>query len=369
MKLKKFPERLLFIISWPEKGEWSLLRDLQELFNNVDVLQPLGLRTNMSQPFKLLSSKLSAIYLPILVLLRYKSYDLIVSYSIRSGTVFGILKRIMGCFISMPFHIVRDFHINLAEANRISKRFKYSILSFAIPGMDMLLVTSSKEVIIYSELFKIPQDRIRFYPDGAPTLFLKYQQSDKIARQGRYVFSYGNSDRDYEVLIKAMQKVDFPCIILSQTYRPSSKLPNNVRLIKERVSKEQMMSLILGSAVTVIPTYYYNVAAGQNSILEAMALAKPVIATKNFASLEYGKNEESIIFVPPADSEAMSRALKTLLDNKDLSDKIGRKAKEFALASSAELVNIFCGFIEEVLPSVNKGKLVRELEKVYSKRN
>ncbi len=365
MNLKPFPERIVFIISWHEKGEWGLASNFQQLFRKVDVLQPLGLGIGMPRVIKSLSSKLAAVYLPLWALLRYSKYDLVVSYSIRSGTVFGILKRIMGSFISMPLHVVRDFHINLAEADGFLKRLKYAILGFATPGMDMILTTSRQEIDIYSELFKISQNRVRFYPDGAPTYFLQYKV-DNSARPGSHVFSYGNSDRDYDVLIRAMKNLHAPCIILSQNFNPSTTLPHNVKLIRERVSLEEMTRLILESAVTVIPTYYYNVAAGQNGILEAMALGRPVVATRNFASLEYGKDDESIILVPPSDPDALRNAIKKLLENPDMADSMGKKAREFALESSAGLMDVFCEHIEDILPNMNRGELVRELKKIQS---
>ena len=365
MQVKPFSQRIIFIISWHEKGEWGLVRDFQRLFERVDVLQPLGLGTGMPRVIKSLSSKLAAVYLPLWTLLRYNKYDLVVSYSIRSGTVFGVLKRIMGSFISMPLHIVRDFHINLAEADIFLKRLKYAILGFATPGMDMILTTSRQEIDIYSELFKIPQNRVRFYPDGAPTYFLQYNV-DNSAGPGSHVFSYGNSDRDYDVLIMAIKNLHVPCIILSQNFNPSTKLPHNVKLIRDRVSLEEMTRLILESAVTVISTHYYNVAAGQNGILEAMSLGRPVVSTENFASLEYGKDGESIILVPPADPDALRKAIKKLLENPDLAASMGRKAREFALESSAGLMDIFCEYIEDILPNMNKGELVQEIKKIQS---
>ena len=68
-----------------------------------------------------------------------------------------------------------------------------------------------------------------------------------------------------------------------------------------------------------------------NSILEAMASARSVVATAVGGSAEQIVSESSGLLVPPRDARAMQEALRRMLREPDLRARLGAAARERAL--------------------------------------
>ena len=66
-------------------------------------------------------------------------------------------------------------------------------------------------------------------------------------------------------------------------------------------------------------------------IIEAMALAKPVIATEPGGPSEIIENGEDGFLVPPADPEIIAERLKLLIDQPDIGKRMGNKARQKVL--------------------------------------
>ena len=64
------------------------------------------------------------------------------------------------------------------------------------------------------------------------------------------------------------------------------------------------------------------------SNLEYMKQGKPIITTSNGAQSEYVRDMENGILVKPNNVEQLASALKTLCDDRELTQKMGRQAKK-----------------------------------------
>jgi glycosyltransferase involved in cell wall biosynthesis len=75
------------------------------------------------------------------------------------------------------------------------------------------------------------------------------------------------------------------------------------------------------------------------SLLEAMASAKPVIATRIGGTDEAVKDGVTGLLVPPADPAALARAIRRLLADTSLAQRLGAEARNSVRCEfSAELV-------------------------------
>lgn len=73
-------------------------------------------------------------------------------------------------------------------------------------------------------MFKIPRSRIIFLPlVESPDNYenTKHPEQD-------YIFSYGKSDRDFDILVRSVSSLDIKTYYLSSKYKPQVKVPENV---------------------------------------------------------------------------------------------------------------------------------------------
>jgi glycosyltransferase involved in cell wall biosynthesis len=68
-----------------------------------------------------------------------------------------------------------------------------------------------------------------------------------------------------------------------------------------------------------------------NSLLEAMAMGKPVVATEVGGIPELIKNGRSGLLVPPKNPEALATAIRDLISNDQLAAKMGQAARNFVM--------------------------------------
>ncbi|MEK7795549.1 MAG: glycosyltransferase family 4 protein [Candidatus Hydrogenedentota bacterium] len=88
---------------------------------------------------------------------------------------------------------------------------------------------------------------------------------------------------------------------------------------------EALAALFQGARAVVLPALWYeNV---PNSILEAMAYAKPVVATVMGGIAEVVQHEHNGLLVPPGDSGALAAALQRLQDDGPLTRALGANAR------------------------------------------
>jgi glycosyltransferase involved in cell wall biosynthesis len=85
-----------------------------------------------------------------------------------------------------------------------------------------------------------------------------------------------------------------------------------------RTDLANMLSII---DILVIPSVQWE--SITKTMLEAMAMAKPIVATNVGDLCEIFKNEETGILIPPGDSSEIARSVTHLLNNPDYAKRIG----------------------------------------------
>ncbi|WP_339655478.1 glycosyltransferase family 4 protein [uncultured Salegentibacter sp.] len=115
-------------------------------------------------------------------------------------------------------------------------------------------------------------------------------------------------------------------------YAKKNKLPAK---FTGKLSKSEWIALSEGYDIFLNTT---NVDNTPVSLIEAMALGFPIIST-NVGGIPYLlRNEETGILVPPDDESTMLSAIKELLINQDLAEKISRNARQQAEKFDWEIV-------------------------------
>jgi glycosyltransferase involved in cell wall biosynthesis len=78
-----------------------------------------------------------------------------------------------------------------------------------------------------------------------------------------------------------------------------------------------------------IATLTSNTEGCSNSLLEAMALGRPVVTTDVGGNREVVLHGETGFLLPPGNVEELVKAITTLLENQETADSMGQKAQEF----------------------------------------
>lgn len=336
--------RLLLLVNWQERGHWYFYRRISECFDRVHLLQPWLYNLAHHAFWHHTTTWFSEFYLPPYALLRRSSYDLVVSWSMRIGIWYGMLNRILRSS-KAPRHIIYDFHINPHRTDP-AYRFRLLLLRAAVPGIDFFLSTSHVEADRYSSLFKIPRERITFFPMAPPPHFFEAQARPR----GDYILAYGNSDRDYDTLVNAMDGVPARLIILSQRYQPPASLPPNVTLVTKKTVGQDLIDLISSARLVVLPLKHAEVSAGQTAMLEVMALGRPLIVTDNPATREYAVHNESALFFDAGRKDQLTGYIRMLLNDPSFAEKLGAKAREVSRKYPEQQVAAFCTVVEKLIP-------------------
>ncbi|HOV88081.1 MAG TPA: glycosyltransferase family 4 protein [Syntrophobacteraceae bacterium] len=336
-------KRLLLLINWEEEGRWDLYRSIRDRWKRVIILQPYRVPCPGYGTFNRFSTWASEMYLPFLALCKRRQADVVVSWSMRMGVCYGILNRLFPGG-NRCRHVLYDFHINLRKKGAGYRR-KLRLLRFALGGIDFFLCTSNREADLYSHLFRVPRERIRFFPMTPPRHYL---DAYDFPRKD-YVLSYGNSDRDYDSLVTAAKESGLPTVILTQTYRFFSPLPSNVRVIRERTVGLDLIRLIASARLVVLPLRDAMVSAGQTAMLETMALGRPLIVSANPATAEYAQHGRDALFFEPGDARALKERMLFLWEHPGEAERLGARARESALEFPNRQVAVFLDTLENLL--------------------
>lgn len=129
------------------------------------------------------------------------------------------------------------------------------------------------------------------------------------------ILSAGNASRDDWSLIKAVDSSGVHVVIAADSgWHPApideanSPIPHNV-WIGSAGNYTTLRSWYERASVVVVPLYPVLNACGYSVIAEAMALGKPVIATRTFCHSDLLLDSQTVCYVQPLDSDAIMRKL------------------------------------------------------------
>jgi hypothetical protein len=155
-------------------------------------------------------------------------------------------------------------------------------------------VLSSEEVHTFRATWRLRRGRVVFTPFphtlGDGTL-------EKEVVCGDYIFSGGNSLRDYDLLAEAVAGTALQVLVASH-WSPPSPIPN-LRALP--VSHDEYQAMLRGARFVVVPLADSSRSAGQQSYLNAMALGKAVVVTRRMGVADYiSHNVDGLIVRPIA---------------------------------------------------------------------
>jgi glycosyltransferase involved in cell wall biosynthesis len=262
-----------------------------------------------------------------------RRYDAIVldgSIGIRGGYVDQIAAGLIGRMRHGPAVVISDCTWKRGSwwLDRLACR---AGISLADGPRVTYCVLSSDEVRIFPRTWGVDPRRVALtvWPYTLPDDRLSASPPDDGG-----VFAGGDSLRDYETLLLSAERIDAEVTIATRTPNVAGArpIPSNVRLgplpLERYIDSMRRARIVV---VPLVPTA--DRSAGQTTYVNAMAMAKPVIATDTLGIRDYIQDGVTGVLVPPGDADALTAAVRRAVDpaNREEVRRMGERAREAAL--------------------------------------
>jgi glycosyltransferase involved in cell wall biosynthesis len=149
---------------------------------------------------------------------------------------------------------------------------------------------------------------------------------------GDYVLAVGRDlARDYRTFVAAVERLGYPAIIVaSERNLRGVSLPRNVDARLD-ISPAELRLLYAGARCVVVPTrreeYPFGAdCSGQTTLLEAMAMSRPVVVSQRRTLSDY-VDAETALTVPAEDPDALARAIGRIFSDGELAGTLARAGR------------------------------------------
>lgn len=199
----------------------------------------------------------------------------------------------------------------------------------------------------------LPQNRVHFTPFCSQLPTPELDALHAIAREPHapFVFSGGNSLRDYDTLIEAAQGSQGQFLLA--TNQAFDKVPANI--VAGPLSEVEYFRKMAASEVVIVPLLPVDGrSVGQQTYLNALALGKPLIVTDTAGVRDHVEAGVHALVVPPKDSRAMGEAISWMLDpaNRLARDQMAERGRALVAEQS---FGHYAARLGELLVQVERG--------------
>jgi len=269
-------------------------------------------------------------------------------------------------YTSLP--VIVTVH-TLARVGMTSGRVYYSLKSavnsnFVFPVDHRMLsradLVTSVSYVVAEELRKLHRCEAEVIGNGVDTKFFTPKESNDgsqyVLFSGRLIVEKGLLD-----LVECAKYVCEAHPSVSFVLAGSGPLEDSLRKLIQRkglqrnflllgeVNRNDLLKYYQNSTIFVLPSYYESF---PNTVLEAMACAIPVVATKVCDMPRIVKDGENGFLVPPRDPLALSQAILKLLKDETLRRRMGKACRKkvealYSLDALAEEILRRYNFLKE----------------------
>lgn len=222
--------------------------------------------------------------------------------------------------IRSPRHVILQFIMRERQPT-LSSTVKYALMKMVFSSVHKFVCSSRSEIGYYRDAFNWSGDRFAFVPFHTSPEFL----ADGTEAKGDYLLAAGRTFRDYDTLLAAMRGRGERLLLVGGRNSSSryAGLPNVE--VMENIPLAELTRLMRGCKTVVVPLEDRRISIGQSIILQAMAMRKPVIATRTAGTEDYIEHLDTGLLVQPGDPQALADAF-DMLDDAHIYDTIADAA-------------------------------------------
>lgn len=169
---------------------------------------------------------------------------------------------------------------------------------------------STDEIEILPKTWGVGAGKVRFVPYFATLTPGDLAEPEPAVND--YVFSGGNSHRDYGTLVAAAQLLPQRRFVIATHLLDGLDLPPNV--VAAPVAHDEFVRLLRGAHTVVVPLADgLRRSAGHQTYLNSMLLGKPTIVTESLGVADHTRAGATAIVVPPS-ARAYADAIESTYD-------------------------------------------------------
>lgn len=272
---------------------------------------------------------------------RHRSrYEVILTDGEQVGLPYAMWCRLVGR--RRTAHVMIVHILSTPTKSRLVRLFRLG------PLIDKYIVYSSRQGQLLIEDLGVSADRVSVIPFMVDTQFFV---PPRQGGAGRLICSAGLERRDYATLVEAVEGVDAEVVIAAASpwSRQSDKsstlaVPDNVRFCS--LDLAELRDLYASAAFVVMPLVEVDFQAGITSILEAMAMARPVLCSRTAGQTDTIMDGETGWYVTPGDPAALRSKIVDLLDDSAEVERIGAAARQWVVQHAD--IEVYADRIAEV---------------------
>lgn len=243
------------------------------------------------------------------------------------------------------------FTSNSLLAKILKPLIRFSLKRILSRRQSLTIVQNPDDAAMLTDRLKLDKDRVSLIKGAGVNLDV-YRHSPEpggpvsIGLVSRMLWAKGIGEFVKAVALLKNQGYEFRAILAGtpDPENPSSIPEVTLRewhdgsTIEYKGHVEDIPALWAESNIAILPSSYGE--GIPKCLIEAAACGKPIIATDTPGCREIVKNGVNGILVAPKNVEALSSAIKTLLDNKDLRNKMGAEGRRMVENEFSESIVI-----------------------------
>jgi glycosyltransferase involved in cell wall biosynthesis len=215
--------------------------------------------------------------------------------------------------------------------HKLSSRFKSSLFQVwpLHKSFDHLICVCRAQADFAVNELSVPASKVDFVYDKVDRKFFQPQGT----AAGDFILSVGQEQRDYDTLLKAISSTGIKLVIVASSRWSDRQM--EVRLngtesvtVLSHISYRELRSLYAAARLVVVPLFDVSYAAGVNTVLEALAMAKPLIVSSTPGISDYVIPEETGKLVPPENITTLKDAIHCLWDRAGERKRLGENARQ-----------------------------------------
>jgi glycosyltransferase involved in cell wall biosynthesis len=261
------------------------------------------------------------------VLVRERRADLVVSVFEGGSLPLLLLRRLLGFRVPVVL-----WDIGLTESWRLRER----VLGLVVPRIDAIMVLGSAQAPYIRRRWRadVPIEVIHHHIDAG------FWHPGPADPDGPVLSIGEDPGRDYPLLNRAAQGLGAPVVVKTRRGAAAfgGTLAPEIALLDQWMSFTELRALYARARVVVVPLRETLNCSGVSSVLEAMAMGRPLVVSESAAIRDYIVPDETCLAVPCGDADALRAAIRRLLDDPALAARLAAKGRAMVEARFANPV-------------------------------